>query len=434
MNVTITGIKYQMTDCETLDQMTLAAERFVRTLPLGAEIILRRDTCNPADPLAVAAYYRYGQRVGYVTREEAALLTPLMNLRGEVDAVVCGSSNHVTFDVRVPDLPDRCQWRGEPQPRLLPPLPFADALALPFARVESGAEVVMPRFLECDLRAESIGHLLSMAEVLEPSFGLTICREDALWSRQAYNKLRQLVAQGPMLGISDSQLLWLDNMADRLDRRLSRCRQAGGEYTLWQEMRQRIAGEGRLVQRFVDNYARCVLECPIEQCPDQLLRTEAQRLDHWLDEVRTQLGCCPRREGERALARRLYVRRVSRREAYDVVSVLLLRERMAALIDRLPQPAPAVALPPLLDTPRGREVLRLAQAQGWLDRDFQPALPTKEHAALLGSRISQVLWGENKWGIMQPFWGQKLMAQAYQNGINNSNLQQFYAQIIDAIK
>lgn len=434
MNVTITGIKYQMTQCENLDERTLAAERFVRSLPLGAEIILRRDTCNAADALAVAAYYRYGQRVGYVTREEAALLTPLMNRRGEVDAKVCGSSNHVTFDVSVPDLPAAALWRGEPQPRQLPPLPFAAALALPYARVESGAEVVMPRFMECDLRPENIERLLTMAEVVEPSFGLTICREDALWSRQAYNKLRQIVAQGEWLGLDEGQLIWLERMADRLDRRLSRIRQAGGEYALWQEMRQRLAGDEGLADRFVDNYARCELECPLEECPADTLQTHVDRLDEWLDRVRLQLGCCPRSEGQRALARRLYSQRVSRREVYDVLSVLLLRERLADQMGRRRATAEPAALPPQLDTPRGREVLRLAQSRGWLDADYRPQLPTKEHAALLGSRISQVLWGENRWGIMQPFWGQKLMAQAFQNAINNSNLQQFYAQIIDAIK
>jgi len=94
----------------------------------------------------------------------------------------------------------------------------------------------------------------------------------------------------------------------------------------------------------------------------------------------------------------------------------------------------ALPLPKELNTPEALRLLNLAKEQGWLDDNFQPTLKTKEQVALVASRISKILFGYNKWSIFESYWGQKNMAQYFQNGLNFSSHQDFNSLIIDTIK
>ena len=80
------------------------------------------------------------------------------------------------------------------------------------------------------------------------------------------------------------------------------------------------------------------------------------------------------------------------------------------------QETPAPAIPPLLDTPRARELWQQAIAQGWVTEQLQPLL-SRPLAALLADRMAQVLDIAHKWKLFEQLWHRKNMRNDYNDAL-----------------
>ena len=85
-------------------------------------------------------------------------------------------------------------------------------------------------------------------------------------------------------------------------------------------------------------------------------------------------------------------------------------------------------IPPLLDTPRARELWQKAIAQGWVDEQLQPLL-SRSDAALLAARMGQVL-GIEGWKPFEHIWNRRNMRQDYLRGIGKKEA----SELLDALK
>lgn len=92
-----------------------------------------------------------------------------------------------------------------------------------------------------------------------------------------------------------------------------------------------------------------------------------------------------------------------------------------------PQEAPA-EVPPLLDTPRARELWQKAMAEGWVNEQLQPQL-SRSDAALLAGRIAEILDIEG-WKLFEQLWNRKNMRQDYCKAMGKKEA----SELLDALK
>ncbi len=92
-----------------------------------------------------------------------------------------------------------------------------------------------------------------------------------------------------------------------------------------------------------------------------------------------------------------------------------------------PQEAPP-EVPPLLDTPRARELWQKAIAEGWVNEQLRPLL-SRSDAALLAGRIAEILNIEG-WKPFEQLWNRKNMRQDYCKAMGKKEA----SELLDALK
>ncbi len=85
-------------------------------------------------------------------------------------------------------------------------------------------------------------------------------------------------------------------------------------------------------------------------------------------------------------------------------------------------------VPPLLDTPRARELWQKAIAEGWVNEQLQPLL-SRSDAALLAGRIAEILNVEG-WKPFEQLWNRKNMRQDYCKAMGKKEA----SELLDALK
>ena len=85
-------------------------------------------------------------------------------------------------------------------------------------------------------------------------------------------------------------------------------------------------------------------------------------------------------------------------------------------------------VPPLLDTPRARELWEKAVEQGWVDEQWQPLL-SRPMAALLADRMAEVLDIDAKWKVFEAMWNRKNMRNDYNTALNQQQYDEYRKKI-----
>lgn len=85
-------------------------------------------------------------------------------------------------------------------------------------------------------------------------------------------------------------------------------------------------------------------------------------------------------------------------------------------------------VPPLLDTPRARELWQKAIAEGWVNEQLRPLL-SRSDAALLAGRIAEILNVEG-WKPFEQLWNRKNMRQDYCKAMGKKEA----SELLDALK
>lgn len=302
------------------------AEELVKGLEQGREVILKAEPDNVADANAVAAYVDYTRRIGYVTSEQLELVRPLLDEFGELDAKVYGGDGHVTLFVEVEGEVAR-SFVPDGRERVVEESPFDAGVMLPFTDDERALEVVAHRWLAMDVSEVNARRLMQMSRCAVGLMRRTISNDDMLLLRSAHEHLQAMVESAELWGEQELEELKamrdkvLDMVGDMHDDDV----RADVYDAHYKELEQLAV---KSLNRKYDDY---YLGCDMDIAEQDTLEGEYTRLSGWLDRV-------PRgalRGGEKKFAHNLYYLRLSRRELYDVTSVLITVGRLETRLDIL---------------------------------------------------------------------------------------------------
>lgn len=98
-----------------------------------------------------------------------------------------------------------------------------------------------------------------------------------------------------------------------------------------------------------------------------------------------------------------------------------------------PVAAEARALPAQLATPQAQELLKKAQAAGWLDEDLQPVC-SQTMAALIAAYISDALAFSPRWKAFEKLWRMSNLCRIYSKAMEQKASAERMDEIVNILK
>lgn len=326
MEITIVGIRHAPPFKQMgKDAGTAAADSYLKTIPIGTEVILKKEPDNIADHNAIAVYVDFDRRIGYVTSPQIHLVQGVLDEYGEAVGVLA-RVDHITSYVEVPDAkPDSVSDMLKPRDRKLPLVPLADSVYLSGTEEEHSLGVVIRHFFMTEINCGNAETLYTLAKKLLPKVGQSICEEESQWSREALSRLQELNRQSATLGYSDEKRAALAAIEHDFKEIVSSFVAEGGREAAFEkryESLKKLANEGN---GFFSKYIDAYLGGSLENAPSAQKMTEYARFRQWLRDLPFRVFKAERIETHK-VADELFYYRISRQEEIDIISVLLLLE------------------------------------------------------------------------------------------------------------
>lgn len=331
MEFTVTGIRYQMGEHLSYEEKDAAATKFVASLEIGQPVVLKFEPDNPGSPnRAIAVYVNY-EHIGYISDEQCDLVSPLLDERHLGKGQVVRKDNHVTFFITIPGAPERLT-ASEPQKRILPESPLGDSFLMPFTKAERTLELVSVELMDMELTKDSIPEIMKLTRLYVPMVKVSICREDNLWRGLILKKLQHLLAEKVELGMSEEVAAELKGLCKQV-------RDAVGDMHRskdhWPErvfvdhlerLRNDVKSSGHLFNKYRETFLDGMT---FEEADKDKMKNEYKRLCGWLKGLKWSELKKPK--NLQAMGYRVNYLGLSRRELYDLFSVLLLIEQIEPL-------------------------------------------------------------------------------------------------------
>lgn len=319
MQVTITGIRYRFPSSLPKEVRTEMAEELVRNIPPGTELVLKAEPDNIKDTKAVAVYMNWVQKIGYVSNEELAYVHPLLNSAGEADALVTANDGHITMFAEIKNAP-HIDSIPLPTERTLPAPPFDPSVFLPFTDDARALDIVAGRLTDCCVCDENAGKLFCFLDHIKPRVRKSISTEDTVILSNTQKKIMEM----------QSSLNLTDTLAERLDELHLFFKNAVGDLkdndiikSIFQQHYDQLKVDA--TTDFNEKYDRFYLNGNIDTAPAETIKSEYDRLNKWLLNIPNGVF----RGNNEDLAPQLVYLHLTRRELYDIISVMITRERLA---------------------------------------------------------------------------------------------------------
>lgn len=326
----VTGIRYQMESHLSADERERAAERLVKELKVGAKVLLVAEPDNPVDGNAVAVYINYNQMVGYIAREQCTEVHDYLDMNGQGEAVVCGNDGHITFFVEVAGASFDIYESIRNRPRKLPESPIDSTVLMPISKKENSLEAIIYKFLSKPICKENSHDLLEMASRYVPVACISICHADDYWRRATQNKIRELYLKADELGFTKEEKESLHELKDELRNHVRDMHRVHEDslQRLFVDQLNYLRNDESTFGCLLKKYQGFYLKSTFEEADPKLIAAEYVRLNKWFSDMPVAEMRNPKNLG--LMAMKLNYMGVSRRELYDVFSVLLLLEKLEA--------------------------------------------------------------------------------------------------------
>lgn len=330
MDLTVTAIQFVLAPDEPdKEKRVEVVEVFLSGLKKGQEVLLKAEPMNPVDVNAVAAFIDYRQ-IGYLTKESAEKVKPLLDDKGQCKAVVKGSDNHLALFLTVPDVPE-----AKPSPilreRSLPESPLGLSVRLGIASDESRQQLIASNLAEMEVCKENMPEFVHLSQLYSEFLNLSICYEDTLWLTEIDRKLDDAKTRRQELGLTVEDAAKVARIYDKVHEA------AGDLHTtathvperIFMNHLDRLRQNKAVTQPFFKKYCDTFLDGKdFSEANRDKVAAEHDRLLGWLkgmkwDELRDP-------DNLRTMGYRVNYLRLSRQEIYDLFSVLLLLERLKA--------------------------------------------------------------------------------------------------------
>lgn len=403
--MTVTAIQFVLAPDEPdKEKRVEVVEVFLSGLKKGQEVLLKAEPMNPVDVNAVAAFIDYRQ-IGYLTKESAEKVKPLLDDKGQCKAVVKGSDNHLALFLTVPDVPE-----AKPSPilreRSLPESPLGLSVRLGIASDESRQQLIASNLAEMEVCKENMPEFVHLSQLYSEFLNLSICYEDTLWLTEIDRKLDDARLRWQELGLTVEDAAKVARIYDKVHEA------AGDLHTMATHVPEQIftdhldrLRENRAVsQPFFKKYCDTFLDGKdFSEANRDKVAAEHDRLLGWLkgmkwDELRDPSDL-------RMMGYRVNYLRLSRQEIYDLFSVLLL-------IERLNPSSPKAAKDSILMSEQAIEYWKRLEEHGFVDAEFKlTKSTTRQQAMLIADIFAEQLGISSKWKTFERFWGIKNLAQ-----------------------
>ena len=328
---TITGIRFQMGDHLSLDEATQAAEQFVAGLKKGQQVMLVAEPENPVDQNAIAAYIDY-ERIGYIDKEETEGLHPLLDENHQCNAVVERTDGHITFFISIPGATENMKNQTS-RHRVLPESPLGDNVYMPYTKAESKLQLIASRLAGIDINRDNLQEIICLAEHYMPLLKISICHEDILWMNMIAKKLNKICMTHQALGMSEAEaekLSYIYNKVHDAVGDMHRTVEHWPERVFVDHLEKLRNDEGvnrHLYRKYCDTFFNGKNFSEIDKTQ---AAEEYQRLCNWLKGMKWSELRNP--QDLQVMGLKVNYLKLSRRELYDLYSVLLLIEQLKPLL------------------------------------------------------------------------------------------------------
>jgi hypothetical protein len=420
---TVTGIRYQIIDGVSLEERTAAAERYLAGLVKGQPVILVAEPDNPIDANAIAVYIDY-ERIGYINREETDELRPLLNEFHQCDGVVERTDGHITLFISVPNVSENTRSQVA-RPRLLPESPLGDNVRMPFAKPENALQLIASRLAVMETDKDNVHEVIRLAERYVPLLKLSVCHDDTFWLNRIGKKLHGMVSKGKELGLGEEDTAKLADLNNKV-------RAASGDMhrTIehWPERifvnhLDRLRNDGNINSHLYKKYCDTFLDGKtFEQADKAKMSAELERLRDWLKDLKWSEMRDP--SNLLSMGNKADYLGLSRKELYDLYSVLLLIEQLEAALKtetKNPIDQSGDNIPEVLATSPLWEKVKQA---GLVDDGGQPTVSRPE-AALMADALAHRLGISNKWKVFEKMWHRNNMRGDYNTALNQRKSLEF---------
>lgn len=416
----ITGIRYHISDSEDLEANTRLAEAFVRDLPIGTSLVLTAEPDNPWDEKAIAVYMGYTRLIGYVKHELCDDIHKLLDDDGQADATVTGNDGHLTVYFTVDNAPDDSPILPHTRPRQLPESPLSETVFMPFSQQENSLRIVATRLLRLKLTTENIPQIIELSEVYLPLASLSFTYEDSHWRNEAYQLVSQALSAKDELHLSDEQMARLGACRKRLhaiqgDFHRTHSRWQGKLFDSQLKALGRKGGEAEvLFKKYHDYYKKCTHEIKAAM----FYKEERDRLRKWFEDM--SWPELHNYTDHHQLAKKLNYLGISRRELYDVYSVILLIGQIDKILVRKGnenQTKNTEEDKKLLKTELALKYWKRLQDAGFVDENYMLCKDiTRQDAMLIADLFSEKIgMTKSKWKPFEELWNIKHLAQEKQS-------------------
>ena len=479
----IVGVHYSVNpdsstgETELMHQRT--ADRLRELDKMRPAVVLIPEPSNPVDSRAVMARVM-GERIGYVDKTQLDTLHALLQaggglpLKAAIEAVearkhgwmiVCLEADE---DVRIePQNQSDSLWTEWSCP--LPVLPATDSQ---FAQIE--AEVMLDDVLSKYRTDEgftpqitqiSTDNNLPSDGIQDGNKGNNLC--ESVKSVVDLNTIEQYLhiwLNSSLHDLSNEARLTREHYMMRLKELVSQNATAVSElsnrihpliYAL-EKQRTAICGQKRMNLR-VDKWWKELLQSrEMEQLWGMWNLRSDGTSEQWGNELDTHLKALPNQlyafiDRKKLFFSRLYYSAVPRKKYWQIVSLMLLRDRIlmeeshrenhSPVLGTPPQEEQTlnepftVVIPPELETPEAKKILDRLQKKGLLDADYQPKGLPQAKRGVLAWELCNFLGIKDCWKVMGTLWKIKgeTLRKARDRGFNKKTVMEFEKKIKNVI-
>ena len=479
----IVGVHYSVNpdsstgETELMHQRT--ADRLRELDKTRPAVVLIPEPSNPVDSRAVMARVM-GERIGYVDKTQLDTLHALLQaggglpLKAAIEAVearkhgwmiVCLEADE---DVRIePQNQSDSLWTEWSCP--LPVLPATDSQ---FAQIE--AEVMLDDVLSKYPTDEGFAPQITQISTDNnlPSDGIqdgnkenNLC--ESMKSVVNLNIIEQYLhiwLNSSLHDLSNEARLTREHYMMRLKELVSQNATAVSElsnrihpliYAL-EKQRTAICGQKRMNLR-VDKWWKELLQSrEMEQLWGMWNLRSDGNSEQWGNELDTHLKALPNQlyafvDRKKLFFSRLYYSAVPRKKYWQIVSLMLLRDRIlmeeshrenhSPVLGTPPQEEQTlnepftVVIPPELETPEAKKILDRLQKKGLLDADYQPKGLSQAKRGVLAWELCDHLGIKDCWKVMEVLWkcNGETIRKARDKGIDKDTVREFEKKIKNVI-
>ena len=328
---TITGIRFQMGVHLNFDEATEAAEQFLAGLKKGQQVILVAEPENPVDQNAIAAYIDY-ERIGYIDNEETDELHPLLDENHQCNAVVERTDGHVTVFISIPGATENTTPQTS-RHRVLPESPLGESVYMSYTKDESRLQLIASRLSGIDIKKENLQEIIRLAEHYVQLLKISICHEDILWMNKIAKKMNKVCSLHQALGMSEAEKEKISNIYNKVYEAVGDMHSTVDHWPerVFVDHLERLRNDENVNRHLYKKYCDAFLSGKNFSEVDKIkVAEEHQRLCDWMKGMKWSELRNP--QDLQAMGLKVNYLKLSRRELYDLYSVLLLIEKLQPLL------------------------------------------------------------------------------------------------------